>query len=117
MLQLTPKHKLFIVTVPVDFRCGINTLVSYCRCVLRCNPMSGHFFVFRNRSANALKVLVYDGQGFWLMQKRLSHGRFRYWPNQQQPVLQLTSEQTHVLMNNGNPLAVNTAPPWSPIND
>ena len=117
MLQLTPKHKLFIVTVPIDFRCGINTLVHYCRYTLGSDPMAGHFFVFRNRKANALKVLLYDGQGFWLMHKRLSQGRFRYWPSQQQPVLQLTCEQTHVLMNNGNPLAIEPTLPWRSLHD
>ncbi|MBM9539249.1 IS66 family insertion sequence element accessory protein TnpB, partial [Desulfobulbus alkaliphilus] len=28
-----------------------------------------------------LKLLGYDGQGFWLCQKRLSQGRFRWWPD------------------------------------
>jgi hypothetical protein len=36
-------------------------------------------FVFRNRTGRAIKVLAYDGQGFWLCQKRLSRVRFRYW--------------------------------------
>ncbi len=47
---------------------------------LQRDPFSGCPFVFRSRRATSIKVLVYDGQGFWLCQKRLSSGRFRYWP-------------------------------------
>ena len=45
-----------------------------CRAELRCDPMSGTVFVFRNRRATAVRLLVYDGQGFWLCHKRLSSG-------------------------------------------
>ena len=44
------------------------------------NPLEGAVYVFRNRSGTALKLLLYDGQGFWLLMKRLSQGRFTGGP-------------------------------------
>ncbi|WIG94550.1 IS66 family insertion sequence element accessory protein TnpB [Myxococcus sp. SDU36] len=65
---------------PVDFRRGVDGLAQQCRAALAENPFSGTVFVFRNRQRTAVKLLVYDGQGFWLCHKRLSQGRFRWWP-------------------------------------
>ena len=44
------------------------------------NPLEGAVYVFRNRAGTALKLLLYDGQGYWLCMKRLSQGRFTWWP-------------------------------------
>lgn len=80
MIVLTPQHRILVAREHVDFRKGINGLVRICRDTLASDPFSGALFEFRNRPATALKLLVYDGQGFWLCQKRLSQGRFRHWP-------------------------------------
>ncbi len=64
----------------VDFRKGIDGLARVCREQLQSDPFSGRLYVFRNRRRTAIKLLAYDGQGFWLAQKRLSKGRFRWWP-------------------------------------
>lgn len=77
MLQITPQMKILVAVEPVDFRNGIDGLAAVGKAKLAQDPFSGAVFVFRNRRATALKVLVYDGQGFWLCQKRLSEGRFR----------------------------------------
>jgi transposase len=66
MLQLTPQSRILLATAPVDFRKGIDGLAAVCRQKLREQPLSGAVFVFRNRAGTALKLLVYDGQGFWL---------------------------------------------------
>jgi transposase len=78
MLQLTPQSRIFLATEPVDFHKGIDGLAAVCRQGLREQPLSGAVFVFRNRAGTALKLLVYDGQGFWLCTKRLSQGRFHW---------------------------------------
>src|SRR6266702_3226959 len=80
MLQLTPQSRIFLATQPVDFRKGIDGLCAVCRHALGDNPLEGAVYVFRNRSATALKLLCYDGQGFWLLMKRLSQGRFTCGP-------------------------------------
>ena len=66
MLQLTPQSRIFLATAPVDFRKGIDGLAAVCRQVLGDNPLEGAVYVFRNRAGTALKLLLYDGQGYWL---------------------------------------------------
>lgn len=80
MIPVTPSTPVMIAIEPVDFRRQIDGLVAHCRQVLSANPMSGTFFVFINRAQTMIRVLVYDGSGFWLMTKRLSKGRFAGWP-------------------------------------
>src|SRR6267154_136923 len=77
MLALTPQMRILVAVEAVDFRKGIDSLAELCRAKLDADPFSGCLFVFRSRRATSIKVLVYDGQGFWLATKRLSKGRFR----------------------------------------
>jgi transposase len=80
MIQVTPQMRILVAVESVDFRRGIDGLAQIVREQLGDDPFSGCVFVFRSRSRTAIKVLVYDGQGYWLCQKRLSTGRFRCWP-------------------------------------
>jgi len=68
MIALTPQMRILVAVEPVDFRNGIDGLGGVCRRQLREDPLSGCVFVFRNRRGTAVKILVYDGQGFWLCQ-------------------------------------------------
>ncbi|WP_412755518.1 IS66 family insertion sequence element accessory protein TnpB [Legionella longbeachae] len=79
MIQITPQHHLHIKVEPIDFRKGIDALVGLCRQNIT-SPYGGAVFAFRNKSSIAVKLLVYDGTGFWLMTKRFSQGKLRYWP-------------------------------------
>jgi transposase len=84
MIQISPQMRILACTRPVDFRSGIDGLSRICRQVLDADPFSGTVFVFFNRRRTTIKLLCYDGQGFWLCQKRLSSGRLRTWPHQSQ---------------------------------
>jgi transposase len=76
----------------------------------------GTVFVFRNRRGTALKLLTYDGQGFWLCQKRLSQGRFPWWPLAAEGVSQrLAAHQLSVLLAAGNPTRTGAAADWRRI--
>lgn len=81
MIQAGPTMRILVATQPVDFRKGIEGLAAICRRQLEQDPMTGCAFVFRNRKGTAIKILLYDGQGYWLCQKRLSTGRFLHWPS------------------------------------
>ena len=70
MIQLLPQMKILVATKHVDFRRSIDSLVAYARGPLEQDPFSGTLFVFRNKSGTSIKLLAYDGQGFWLCQKR-----------------------------------------------
>ena len=120
MLQITPQMKVLVAVEPVDFRKGIDGLAAVCKASLEKDPFAGTVFVFRNRRATAIKVLVYDGQGFWLCQKRLSQGRFHWWPRSVDPsapqtTAALAAHQLTVLLSAGNPSRTAAAPPWRSV--
>jgi transposase len=65
------------------------------------------------RFRTAIKLLVYDGQGFWLCQKRLSEGRWRYWPGETGSTQrELLAHQLQVLLAGGDAEATSGAPRW-----
>jgi transposase len=115
MLSVSPKHKVYLAVQAIDFRCGIDGLSALCQKQFTMDPFSGQYFIFRNKKSSAVKILIYDSQGFWLCQKRLSKGTFRHWPKASTSVVMLSSTQLQVLLQNGNPAAVNTDPPWRQI--
>jgi transposase len=115
MIQITPQMRVLVAIEPTDFRRGIDGLARVCKEVLRQDPFDGCVFVFRNRPATALKILVYDGQGFWLCHKRLSSSRFRWWPTGTTTATALAAHQLHVLLSAGNPEAVQSPPAWRPV--
>ena len=113
MLQITPQMRVLVAVEAVDGRKGIDCLARLCREKLSDDPFSGCVFVFRTRSRTSIKILVYDGQGFWLAQKRLSQGRFNWWPTSgaSQP---LEAHQAQMLFAAGDPSAWG-APVWRPV--
>ena len=118
MIQATPQMRIVVAVEPADFRRGIDGLARLCKEVLEQDPFSGWVFVFRNRRATAVKVLVYDGQGFWLCHKRLSTGRFGWWPTRtdaSEVAKTLTADQLHVLLSAGNPAGAQSAPAWRSV--
>lgn len=119
MIQIVPQMRILVAVEAVDFRKGIDGLARVCREQLQSDPFSGRLYVFRNRRGTTIKVLAYDGQGFWLAQKRLSKGRFRWWPEglQAREVTRtLEAHQLQVLLAAGNPGATQAAPCWRALN-
>ena len=71
MIQIAPQMRILVATEAVDGRKGIDSLARLCQEKLREDPFSGCLFVFRSRRGTSIRILTYDGQGFWLAQKRL----------------------------------------------
>jgi transposase len=76
----------------------------------------GQMFVFRSRRGTAIRLLTYDGQGYWLLQKRLSKGRFRWWPEADKPATRLESYEAQLLLAAGDVSRVRAAPMWRRVN-
>lgn len=116
MIQITPQMRVLVAVEPVDFRKGIDGLARVTREELSKDPQSGWVFVFRNRRSTAVKLLVYDGQGFWLALKRLSAGKFRYWPQGPAKTARLLeAPSAQVLLSAGDFEAVRAAAAWKRV--
>jgi transposase len=115
MIQITPHMQIFVAMEEVDFRKGIDGLAALCRQKLSRDPFSGAVFLFRNRQRTALKLLVYDGQGFWLCTKRLSKGRFHWWPEKGELSATIQAQELQTLLWNGNPCSAAFSTPWRKI--
>lgn len=105
MIQVPPNASVVIMHESISFRSGIDGTAAVARLVLRKEPMDGAIFVFRNRQRHMLRVLYYDGSGFWLCTKRLSKGRFSAWPagDGMSPSSPLLARELQVLLWGGDP--------------
>jgi len=113
MIQIAPQMRIILAIQPVDFRKGIDGLAGIMK-GFAMDPMNGYLFIFRNRSGTSLKALSYDGQGFGLYQKRLSKGRFRFWPKEKEPLTSMAAHELQALLWNNDPDKMD-APMWKPL--
>jgi len=74
MIHTTAQMRVMVAIESVDGRKGIDSLMQVCQEHLCEDPFSGCVFVFRSRRGTSIRLLSYDGQGYWLAQKRLSKG-------------------------------------------
>jgi transposase len=115
MIQIAAQIRILVAVDAIDGRKGIDAIAQLCREKLNADPFSGFLFIFRTRRGTAIRVLQFDGQGFWLATKRLSKGRFKWWPTGTEPARSLRAHQAQLLLAAGNPEA--EAPPlWRPLN-
>ena len=112
MLQLTSQQKLLLAVDHIDFRAGIDRLAALCKSKLEADPFSGMVFVFTNRKHSAVKILMYDGNGFYLCLKRFSKGKLAWWPTSNNVSLQVQAEALQVLLSQGDPRFMYTPMPW-----
>ena len=115
LIQITPQHRILVAIEAIDGRKGIDSLAQLCREKLAADPFSGCLFLFRSRSAKSIRILAYDGQGFWLATKRLSKGRFRWWPTGSEASKTVRAHQAQLLLAAGNP-ETEAAPVWRRVN-
>lgn len=79
MWSITPATRIFLAQDPIDLRQSFNGLYAAVSQILKQDPLSGHLFVFSNRSHDKIKIFFWDGTGIWVCAKRLERGRFT-WP-------------------------------------
>jgi transposase len=74
----SPATQVWIATAPVDMRKSFDGLAEIVRAFLGQDPLSGHLFVFRNKTSQRLKILWWDRGGLAIYYKRLERGTFRF---------------------------------------
>jgi transposase len=114
VIQLTAQMRILVAVASIDFRAGIDGLARICRVQLQVDPFCGWLVVFCNRRRTAIKILTYDGQGFWVCHKRLSQGKFPYWPTHG-PIQELAAHQLQVLLMGADPHQARGVAPWRPL--
>jgi transposase len=96
MFRLDADLKVYVHRDAVDFRKSITGLSALVEQALGLDPFARAVYVFRNRRADCVKLLLWERNGFWLLMKRLEADRF-VWPRGT-AVLELTVEQLHWLL-------------------
>lgn len=98
MIHITAQMRVLVAIESVDGRKGIDSLVRVCQEKLSEDPITGCVFIFRSRRGTSIRLLNYDGQGYWLAQKRLSKGRFAWWPQSNSAAKRLEAYEALLLM-------------------
>lgn len=98
MLTIGGTTRVFLAVEPVDLRASFDRLYGLVTERLGGDPRSGHWYVFTNGRRTRLKILVFDGTGLWILNKRLCTGRFG-WPTSDRPTLSLRNEEFGALVN------------------
>jgi transposase len=88
MFRFDADLRIYLHREPIDFRAGLNTLVTMVEQSMQLDPLARAVFAFHNRKRDRVKLLLYDRAGFWLLMKRLEADRF-VWPRRQQAVIEL----------------------------
>ena len=114
MIQIAPQVRILVAIEAIDCRKGIDRIAQLWREKLNADPFSGHLFIFRSRRGTSIRILQFDGQGFWLTTKRLSRGRFRWWPAGDEATRVLQAHQAQLLLAAGNP-ETEAAPVWRKV--
>ena len=112
MLQVAPQHRILLAVSPLDFRKGIESIRALCQQELQRDPFSGTLFVFTNRPQTSIKILVYDGNGFWLLQKRFSQGKLKWWPKSTDSVCQIRASELQIILSQGEPIKADIPEQW-----
>lgn len=76
MISLSHVQRVFFARSPADMRKQAYGLASLVESLLNKDPLSGDVFVFTNRQANLVKILMWDVSGYWVASKRLEQGRY-----------------------------------------
>ena len=97
MWGLSPATKIYLAVEAIDMRKGFEGLHGLVRDRMGQDALSGHLFLFTNKSKTRLKALVWDGSGLWVCAKRLEKGRFG-WPEADAVSVTMRAEELAMLV-------------------
>lgn len=97
MINLAGK-RVYLACGKTDMRKNINGLAAIVEGSFKLDPFDGALFVFCNRKRDRVKILEWDGDGFWLHFKRLEKGHFRWPESGDEATMTLSSEELHILL-------------------
>lgn len=104
MIAIPASTRIYLCVPPTDMRKSFDGLVGLAQHFLRCDPQSGHLFVFVNKRRDRVKILQWDDDGYSLFYKRLEEGTYQCLPpltdeeGKPLPKLQLTPHQLTLLL-------------------
>lgn len=81
MIFIPTQARVYLLHEPISFHRQIDGLAAIARQLMGKDPINGAYFLFISKSKHCMRILHFDGSGFWLCTKRLSSGTFsRLWP-------------------------------------
>lgn len=94
VLRLLAKNfnHVYLACGKTDLRRGIDGLVAMVQTELKLDPYTSSMFLFCGNKLDRIKVLIYDGDGFSVLYKRLENGKFK-WPRDNNEAKQLTERE------------------------
>ena len=115
MLQISAANRIYVVHESVSFNLGFRGLIGFCRNVLGVEPMTGEYFVFRSKTKKQVRILAYDGDGWWLATKLFSKGRIQEWISGDERYQQIAARELAVLIWRGSLAQVGFPEFWKRI--
>ena len=118
MIQIPANANILVMHEAISFRNGIDGTAAIARLILQSEPMDGAFFVFRGKLGHSLRILYYDGSGFWLCTKRLSKGTFNSaWPtgDGENPCSPLLARELQILLWGAHPKGCDFPELWRKV--
>lgn len=97
MISFNSIPRIYIRSGVTDLRKGIDQLATIVQYEFEMSPFDDALYVFCNRAHNKLKILYWDGTGFWLLIKRLEKGTFK-WKKEEEGAVSITHQQLHWLL-------------------
>ena len=104
IVDFTQAERIFIACGKTDLRKGIDGLAELIQMHLEHDPFNTAVYLFCGSKSDRFKALYWDGDGFYLLYKRLEHGTF-CWPRHSNDVKELTTEQVERLLSGYTPFS------------
>ena len=119
MILLPRAVRIHVAVEPQNLRMSFEGLSNAVRRLAGLDPLSGHLFVFVNRRATQVKILVWTRGGFLIAHKRLERGRFAF-AQRLDPlasVVEIDAHELSMLLEGLEPSTARGARRWTPVRE